>query len=144
MERKGMKIIYTTRAVSVGGRAGHAETEDGQLKVNLVRPKELGGPGEGGTNPEQLFACGYAACFASTLEHVARGRSIRLESVEVHSEIGLGPRDEGGFGLAASIRVRLPGIERATARELVEAAHKTCPYSNAIRGNVEVDLDIID
>ncbi len=137
-----MKILYKTRAVAVGGRAGSAETDDGLLKVNLVRPKELGGTGVGGTNPEQLFACGYAACFASTLEHVARAKKVHLENVTVHSEIGLGPRDEGGFGLAAAITVSLPGVDADTARDLVEAAHQTCPYSNAIRGNVEVKLDI--
>src|SRR5690606_29549379 len=82
-----MKIIYKTSAVSVGGRAGDAETDDGQLKVDLVRPKERGGTGEGGTNPEQLFACGYAACFASTLEHIARAKKVTLDTVTVHSEI---------------------------------------------------------
>jgi len=139
-----MKIIYKTRATSVGGRAGKAETDDGQLKVSLVRPKELGGAGVGGTNPEQLFACGYSACFASTLEHIARAKKVTLESVSVDAEIGLGPRDEGGFGLSAALTVKLPGVNSQTAMELVEAAHQTCPYSNAIRGNVDVSLAIAE
>ena len=139
-----MNILYKTRATSVGGRGGHAETDDGLLKVNLVRPKELGGTGVGGTNPEQLFACGYAACFVSTIEHIARQKKVAVEGVRVDAEVGMGQRPQGGLGLTAELTVHLPGVDRAVAEDLVNTAHHTCPYSNAIHGNVDVVIRFAD
>lgn len=135
------KILYTAEATVVGGRAhGHAESSDGHLVVDLTMPKELGGPGGEGTNPEQLFAAGYAACFESALMLVARRQKKDADQAKITAQVGIGPVPGGAFGLAVTLRVHIPGLEQGEARELVEAAHKVCPYSVATRGNVPVEL----
>lgn len=134
------KILYTARAHVVGGRDGHGRSEDGELEVQLRRPKELGGEG-GGTNPEELFAVGYAACFESALGVVARRQHIEAGDVAIESAVSLLPTGDGGFKLSAVLDVSLPSVaDRQAAAELVRAAHQVCPYSNATRGNIEVDL----
>jgi osmotically inducible protein OsmC len=134
------KILYTARAHVVGGRDGHGRSEDGELEVQLRRPKELGGEG-GGTNPEELFAVGYAACFESALGVVARRQHIEAGDVAIESAVSLLPTGDGGFKLSAVLDVSLPSVaDRQAAGELVRAAHEVCPYSNATRGNIEVDL----
>lgn len=140
-----MKVLYTAEAVSTGaGREGTARTTDGALQVTMAPPKELGGSGAG-VNPEQLFATGYAACFHSAMSHVARERQLDTRGSVVTARVGIGPREDApGFGLTVALTVGLPSLEPAQARELVEAAHAVCPYSNAIRGNVEVALDVAE
>jgi lipoyl-dependent peroxiredoxin len=135
------KALYTAKAHVRGGRAhGHGRTSDGALEVELRRPTELGGEG-GGTNPEQLFAIGYAACFESALGTVARRERVDVGDVETDSEVTLLPTAERGFQLAVRLDVTLPSIEHGDrAVELVRAAHRVCPYSNATRGNIEVKL----
>jgi Ohr subfamily peroxiredoxin len=133
--------IYQTAATSTGdGRNGRSRTVDGILDVALATPKELGGQG-GATNPEQLFAAGYAACFHSALKVVARRMRVELVDTAVTVEIGLVKRGQG-FGLQAAIEAELPGVDPAQARQLVDAAHQVCPYSAAIRGNVEVRMAV--
>lgn len=136
-----MKVLYTASAIATGGRQGHAQNEDGSFSVTLARPKEIGGPG-GGTNPEELFACGYAACFASTLDHLSKARKIALQDVQVKAWVSLGVSPEGKYGLQAKLQVALPGLDDAQARELLEATHNTCPYSASIRGNVDVTVEL--
>ena len=134
------KVLYTARAHVVGGRDGHGRTDDGALEVDLRRPGELGGEG-GGTNPEQLFAIGYAACFESALAVVARRRHVDAGEVAIDSEVKLLPTGEGGFKLSVVLDVSLPDLgDREIAARLVRDAHQVCPYSNATRGNIEVDL----
>lgn len=139
-----MKILYRTEATSTGGRDGHSATGDGVLTVKLSRPKELGGAGGDGTNPEQLFAAGYSACFLSALNFVAAQAKIKLpEDASVTACVGIGPRDDGkGFALDVSLTVAIPGVERATSEDLVGKAHIVCPYSHATRGNVDVRLNV--
>ncbi|TMR21282.1 organic hydroperoxide resistance protein [Nonomuraea turkmeniaca] len=133
--------IYTAIATSAG-RDGRAVSSDGRLDVKLARQKELGGDGDG-TNPEQLFAAGYAACFASAMRLVGARKKIDVSDASVTAEIGLSPNGQGGFQLEATLRVELPdSIAPETARELVEATHQVCPYSNATRGNIPVNLVI--
>jgi lipoyl-dependent peroxiredoxin len=136
-----MKVLYNARAHVTGGRAeGHGRTEDGQLEVDLRLPEEMGGHG-GGTNPEQLFAVGFAACFEGALGVVARRQEAEVADVAIDSQVKLLPTPERGFKLAVALDVTLPSVEDAgTAKELVAAAHQVCPYSNATRGNVEVAL----
>jgi lipoyl-dependent peroxiredoxin len=136
-----MKILYNARAHVTGGRVeGHGRTEDGQLEVDLRLPREVGGQG-GGTNPEQLFAIGFAACFENALGVVARRRGAEVADVEIDSQVKLLPTPERGFKLAVVLDVSLPSVEDAqTAKEVVAAAHQVCPYSNATRGNIEVAL----
>jgi Ohr subfamily peroxiredoxin len=137
-----MEIVYTASALSTGdGRGGHVRTSDATLDVDLAVPKEMGGAG-GGLNPEALFAAGYAACFHSALRGVARSRSLTLNDDSVTAEVGIGSNGAGGYGLAVTLRVELPGLEQSAADELVAAAHQVCPYSNATRGNVDVALDV--
>jgi osmotically inducible protein OsmC len=133
--------IYTARAHVTGGRVeGHGETDDSALEVDLRRPKEMGGEG-GGTNPEQLFAVGYAACFESALGAVARRQKLEVADVAVDSSVSLIPTEERGFKLGVELAVTLPSIEdREQAVALVQAAHGVCPYSNATRGNVDVRI----
>jgi osmotically inducible protein OsmC len=140
VETKG-KVLYTADAHVTGGRAqGHGRTTDGALDVELRFPKEMGGEG-GGTNPEQLFAVGFAACFESALGVVARRQKVNADDVEVDSKVMLLPTEERGFQLAVELDVRLPSIaEEDRAVELVRAAHRVCPYSNATRGNIDVKL----
>jgi osmotically inducible protein OsmC len=133
--------LYTADATVTGGRRnGHGRTSDGELDVQLRAPKELGGEG-GGTNPEQLFAVGYAACFESALGTVARREKVDVGDVLIDSRVTLGPRPGRSFGIAVAMDVTLPGIDDAgEAVRLVELAHQVCPYSNATRGNIDVDL----
>jgi Ohr subfamily peroxiredoxin len=133
--------IYTAEANVTGGRAeGHGRTSDGVLEVDLRLPAEMGGQG-GGTNPEQLFAVGYAACFEGALGVAGRRAKAETGDVLIDSKVSLSPDGKGGFGLGVELDVSLPSVEDpATAKELVEAAHKICPYSNATRGNIEVKL----
>lgn len=136
-----MKVLYTAKATATGGRDGRARSSDGVLDVGLALPRELGGAGASGTNPEQLFAAGYAACFESAVRHAARTRKIQIHESSVATAVGIGPRDAGGFGLEVELRVSLAGIERAVAESLAKEAHEViCPYSNATRGNVNVTV----
>ena len=139
-----MQILYTAEATAWGGREGRSASNDGNLDVNLVVPKELGGPGGTGTNPEQLFAAGYAGCFHSAMKLVARGDKVDVSESAITVKVGLGPDDKGGFGLAVEIEAELPGLDAETARGLLEKAHSVCPYSNATRGNVEVTLSLVE
>ena len=135
------KVLYTARAHVTGGRAdGHGRSADGQLDVHLRAPEEMGGAG-GGTNPEELFAVGYAACFESALGTVARRRHLDAGQVAIDSAVSLLPAGDGAFKLAVILDVSLPSIsDRETAAQLVREAHQVCPYSNATRGNIDVDL----
>jgi len=136
------KILYQARAKATGGGRddGHAVSSDGALDVRLTRPRELGGPGGAGTNPEQLFAAGYSACFLSAMKFVARRDKIAIPpDTSVESIIGIGAIPNG-FGIEAELRVSLPGMPRHEAEALVEKAHVVCPYSNATRGNIDVRL----
>jgi lipoyl-dependent peroxiredoxin len=137
-----MKILYTAEATVTGGRdEGHARTTDGALDVQLRTPTELGGPG-GGTNPEQLFAAGYAACFESALKTVARRRQSSADDVSIDSKVSLGPGEDRSFVVAVRLDVTLPNLGGEDAAELVRAAHAVCPYSNATRGNIDVALTV--
>ena len=134
------KVLYTAHAHVTGGRDGHGQTDDGELEVNLRIPKEMGGAG-GGTNPEELFAVGYAACFESAIGGVARRRRIDAGEVTIASEVSLLPTGDGGFKLAVTLDVHLPEVaDREAAVDLVRGAHHVCPYSNATRGNIDVEL----
>ena len=135
------KVIYTAEAHVTGGRlAGHGRTTDGALEVDIRIPPELGGEG-GGTNPEQLFAVGFASCFESAMSVVARREKREADDAEIESKVNLIPTEERGFGLAVELDVKLPSVEDAEeAKRIVAAAHKVCPYSNATRGNIEVTL----
>jgi lipoyl-dependent peroxiredoxin len=138
------KVLYQARAKAIGGRdEGHAASSDGALDVQLTRPRELGGPGGTGTNPEQLFAAGYSACFLSAMKFVARRDKIAIPAdASVESTIGIGAIPNG-FGIEAELRVSLPGLPRSEAEALVEKAHIVCPYSNATRGNIDVRLMVL-
>jgi osmotically inducible protein OsmC len=137
-------VKYTTSATATGGRDGRSKTKDGALDVKLARPKELGGTGGPGNNPEQLFAAGYAACFLGAMKHVAAQGGPKVpDDTTVTATVGIGPRSEGGFGLDIGLDVAMPGVERAAAEALVEKAHQVCPYSNATRGNVPVRLRVV-
>lgn len=136
-------VKYTTAAHATGGRDGHATSEDGRFDVKLSTPKELGGAGGDGTNPEQLFAAGYSACFIGALKVAAGQAKVKLpDDTKVSAQVGIGPRSEGGFGITADLTVSLPGLDAADAKKLVDAAHEICPYSNATRGNVDVGLTL--
>ncbi|MCC9623971.1 organic hydroperoxide resistance protein [Thalassospira sp. MA62] len=136
-------VKYTAHASATGGRDGRAKTDDGSLDVKLVSPKELGGAGGDGNNPEQLFAMGYSACFIGAMKAAGAQTKIKVPSdVSVNAEVGIGPRSEGGFGLAVKLNVTLPGLDKADAEKLVETAHTICPYSNATRGNIDVTTAI--
>jgi lipoyl-dependent peroxiredoxin len=139
-----LNVLYATSAIAVGGRDGNTGTTDGRFEVDLVRPKELGGKGNG-NNPEQLFASAYAACFLSSMQFLASEGGARVPAdAEVMATVALGPRDEGGLGLEIALDVRLPGLTRREAEALVENAHQICPYSNATRNNVAVKLGLIE
>lgn len=141
------RVLYTAEATIVGGRAGHARTSDGRLDVDLTVPTEMGGadaPDSSGTNPEQLFAAGYGACFQSALGAAARRENHRVDDSTVTSRVGIGPIGEGRYGLTVELEVHLPSVpDRATAEALVARAHEICPYSNATRGNIPVDLKVV-
>ena len=135
------KVLYTARTHTTGGRDGRAVSDDGLLDVKLSPPKGLGGAG-GATNPEQLFAAGYSACYLSALKHVAGMKKVAFPSdAAVDAQVDLGPIAQG-FGLAVRMRIHLPGLDRAVAQDLVDTAHQVCPYSNATRGNIAVDLQL--
>jgi Ohr subfamily peroxiredoxin len=137
------KVLYTGTATANGGRTGTAESSDGALKVSLATPKELGGAGGAGTNPEQMFAAGYSACFIGALKAVGAKQKVKIpDDVSITSDVGIGPIPNG-FGIQVAMRIRLPGIERAQAEQLVAAAHQVCPYSNATRGNIDVSLTVV-
>jgi lipoyl-dependent peroxiredoxin len=139
-----MKVIYSTKATVTGGRAGHARSEDGTLDINLALPKELGGDGKSGTNPEQLFAAGYAACFQTALRHVANEKKLTITDSAITATVGLGPRDAGGFGLKVDMDVTLKGVSKQEAEQLISIVHgNICPYSNAVRGNVDVNIRVV-
>lgn len=136
-------VKYKTTATATGGRDGTAATQDGSLNLKLSTPKELGGAGGAGNNPEQLFAAGYAACFIGAMKAVAPAQKLRVPTeASVTATIGIGPRSEGGFGITADLKINLPGLDRADAQRLVDAAHQICPYSNATRGNVDLGLTL--
>ncbi|MBA3653431.1 MAG: organic hydroperoxide resistance protein [Actinobacteria bacterium] len=137
-----MNALYTAEATAWGGRNGRAASSDGNLDVMLVTPKELGGPGGEGTNPEQLFAAGYAGCFHSALLLVARGKKLDASDSAVTARVALGDNGKGGFGIAVTLHAEIPGVDQKTAEELVEATEKVCPYSNATRGQVELQLQV--
>jgi Ohr subfamily peroxiredoxin len=138
-----MGHLYTTKVTAIGGRSGTVRSEDGILDLQLAMPKELGGKG-GATNPEQLFAAGYAACFENAVIHVTRAQAdrVRDEDVEVTGEVGLLPDDRGGFRLAVTLGIAITGVDQAAAEKIVQAAHAVCPYSNAVKGNIDVQLDV--
>ncbi len=137
-------VKYKTSATAIGGRDGRTRSEDGKLDVPLSVPKELGGPGGDGTNPEQLFAAGYAACFMSAIKVAGQQLKVRIPSdAAVTATIGIGPRAEGGFGLTAELGIVLPDVEPTQARQVVDLAHQLCPYSNATRNNVEVSVNVV-
>lgn len=136
-------VKYRTTASATGGRDGSARTEDGSFEVALSTPKELGGAGGSGANPEQLFAAGYSACFIGALKAASGQLKLKVPAeTKVTATVGIGPRSEGGFGITADLTVDLPGLDRADAQRLVDAAHQICPYSNATRGNVDVGLTL--
>ncbi len=135
------KVLYTAHAHTTGGRDGRSVSSDGVLDVRLTPPKELGGKGDA-TNPEQLFAAGYSACFMGAMKHVAGMKKITVPAdAAIDASVDLGPI-AAGFGIAAKLVVSLPGMDRAVAQDLIETAHKVCPYSNATRGNINVDLSL--
>ncbi|NNM52047.1 MAG: organic hydroperoxide resistance protein [Pseudomonadales bacterium] len=138
-----MQILYKTQATATGGRQGQVRTADGVLDMRLALPRELGGPGHAHSNPEQLFAAGFAACFDNALTHVASQRKLRLQGTVVTAHIGLGSLEQGGFGLTARLDIHIPGVSTSEAQELIEATEKVCPYTNAIRGNVPLELVLI-
>lgn len=138
-------VKYSTSATAKGGRQGSARTDDGNMEVTLTTPTELGGPGGEGTNPEQLFAMGYAGCLLGAIKVVAGKEGVKIsEDATVRAKIGIGPRSEGGFGITAEMDISLPGIERAKAEEIARKAHEEiCPYSHATRGNVDVKINMV-
>jgi Ohr subfamily peroxiredoxin len=137
------RVLYTAEATVTGGRRGHGKTSDGRLEVAFSSPAELGGDGGPGTNPEQLFALGYAACFQSAMLGIARRTQLVADDSTVAARVGLGTIGEGRFGITVDLHVTLPSIEdRAVKEDLVDAADQRCPYSNAVRGNVRVTLSV--
>jgi Ohr subfamily peroxiredoxin len=136
------KILYTAHATSTGGREGTAKSSDGVLDVKLTTPKELGGNGATGTNPEQLFAAGYSACFIGAMKHVGMMQKTPLPAdTSIKADVGIGPIP-AGFGIQVAMTITIPGWEREAAEKLVAAAHQVCPYSNATRGNIDVTLTV--
>jgi osmotically inducible protein OsmC len=136
-----MKALYTATARTHGGRNGHVETSDGLLRLDLAMPKELGGQG-GGTNPEELFAAGYAACFETAMRHVANSQKIPLQNSSILSQVSLYPTADQGFNLGIEMHIHIQGLNQTDAEKLVAKAHKVCPYSNAIHGNIQVEFKI--
>jgi Ohr subfamily peroxiredoxin len=139
MTAKLDKVLYTARAHTTGGREGESRTDDGRLEVKLTSP----GSGKEGTNPEQLFAAGYSACFIGAMKAVAAKQKITLpQDLSIDAEVDLGPVGQA-YGIAARLNVKLPGMDQAAARQLVDAAHQVCPYSNATRGNIDVQINLV-
>ena len=140
------KALYTAHATSTGGRTGSTESSDGKIKLQLSTPKGLGGDDGPGTNPEQLFASGYSACFIGAMKAVAGKQKIALPAdVSIKADVSIGPMSgkPGAFGIAVAMAVSVPGMDKAAAEALVKAAHEVCPYSNATRGNVDVALSVV-
>lgn len=139
-----MSVLYTAQATATGGRTGSARSSDGRLDVTLDTPKELGGAGGAGTNPEQMFAAGYAACFIGALKFVAGKEKVAIPAdTAVTADVGIGPRaDGGGFGLSIALNVDIPGLDKATAEDLVAKAHVVCPYSHLTRAGADVALSV--
>ncbi len=139
-----MDTLYTAEALATGGgRNGHVRTTDGILDFDVRIPKEMGGAGEA-PNPELLFAAGYAACFHSALQSVARAQKVSVEGSSVGSQVSIGPNGQGGFQLAVALEVNIPDVDHDIAQGLADAAHQVCPYSNATRGNIEVKVTVVD
>jgi Ohr subfamily peroxiredoxin len=136
------KVLYTAEAVVEGGRAGHGRSVDGRLDVELSVPEAMGGDGGPGTNPEELFAVGYAACFQSALLSVANGQKLDASGSQIISRVGLGPTGHGGFGLAVALDLHAPHLTAEQAADLMARAHERCPYSNATRGNINAALSV--
>jgi osmotically inducible protein OsmC len=137
------KVLYTAHATSTGGREGRSKSDDGVLDLKLTVPKGLGGSGAVGTNPEQLFAAGYSACFIGAMKHVALLQKITLPAdTSIAADVGIGPTPQG-FGIQVALHVHIPGFEKDVAQKIVDQAHQVCPYSNATRGNIEVTLDVV-
>lgn len=137
-------VLYEAIAKATGGRDGTVKTSNGSFQAKLTTPKELGGPGGDGNNPEELFAAGYAACFIGALKFVGGQEKIAVPAdTTINSTVGIGPRAAGGFGLEVALEVSLPGMEKSEAEALVAKAHEICPYSNATRGNIDVKLSVI-
>ncbi|HEY1398843.1 MULTISPECIES: organic hydroperoxide resistance protein [unclassified Roseateles] len=140
------KALYTATATATGGRQGTAQSSDDRLKVQLSTPKALGGDDGAGTNPEQLFAAGYSACFIGAMKAVSGRNKVALPAeVSITSEVGIGPHANkpGAFGIAVAMKISVPGMDRAALEKLVAEAHEVCPYSNATRGNIDVTLTIV-
>jgi Ohr subfamily peroxiredoxin len=139
-----MKTLYTAHGSATGGREGQAATDTGNVKLVLNTPKELGGGGGEGTNPEQLFAMGYSACFLGALKFVAGKEKVKVpEDARVSADIGIGPREDGqGFGITAKLTVSVPGLDKAVVEDLVQKAHVVCPYSHATKGNIPVETTV--
>ena len=139
-----MKTLYTAHGSATGGREGQAATDTGNVKLVLNTPKELGGGGGEGTNPEQLFAMGYSACFLGALKFVAGKEKVKIpDDAKVSADIGIGARDDGqGFGITAKLTVSVPGLDKAAVEDLVKKAHVVCPYSHATKGNIPVELTV--
>lgn len=136
------KVLYTAQATATGGRDGHAVTSDDKVNVRLTPPVEMGGTGEG-TNPEQLFACGYSACFLGAMKYVAGQEKKRVPpDASITGLVGIGPIPTG-FGIQVELKISLPGMDRAEAKSLIDKAHVVCPYSNATRGNIDVTLTLV-
>lgn len=139
-----MEKLYTAKATATGGREGRTRSSDGVLDFKIEIPKEMGGKGGAFTNPEQLFAAGYAACFDSALNHVARMQKLHITNTSVTAGVSIGKNEQGGFQLAVDLGISIPGVDSNTANQLLATAHQVCPYSNATRGNIEVTLHLID
>ncbi|HEY0061883.1 MAG TPA: organic hydroperoxide resistance protein [Telluria sp.] len=138
-----MQVLYTANATATGGREGRASSSDKALDVALSTPKELGGAGGAGTNPEQLFAAGYAACFLSAMKLVGGQLKTPIPAdSSINASVGIGPNAQGGFGLTVALAVSTPGMDQAAAQAVVDKAHQVCPYSNATRGNIDVKLTV--
>jgi osmotically inducible protein OsmC len=139
-----MQNLYTATVTAIGGRNGKVVSSDQVISLDVKMPTELGGPGGHATNPEQLFAAGFAACFDSALNLVIRTKKIAVEGTQVTAHITIGKTEDGGFGLSAELDVTVDGVSRELALELANAAHQVCPYSKATRGNIEVTLNIVE
>ncbi|RAL24223.1 organic hydroperoxide resistance protein [Thermoflavimicrobium daqui] len=138
-----MEPLYTATVTATGGRNGRVVSSDGLINLDVRMPKGLGGSGEKATNPEQLFAAGYAACFDGALNLVARTKRIKIQDTEVTAHVSIGKDQNGGLQLAVKLDVKVPGVDEKVAHELVEAAHQVCPYSKAVKGNIEVTLNVV-
>jgi lipoyl-dependent peroxiredoxin len=138
-----LKILFTATSTATGGRNGHSEASDGSVKVDLSVPKEMGGQAKPNTTtPEHLFATGYAACFGGALDLVAKKQKLDASTATITCSVSIGSNSEGGFGLAVKLHVKTSGLPKEVAESLVKEAHKVCPYSNATRNNIQVDLEV--